>query len=556
MADCGIVGLFAKDGKDVYERLVHSLHVLQHRGEDACGILICNNGEFRLEQRMGLVSANFHFTEDCIIHGDRGIGHTRYPTTNLAADLPTCDIQPIEISYPWIRFYIAHNGTITSFCGLPLSPTESEEQLMDDDSRGEGRDTACRVPTARSSQLLPLMDDDSRGEGRDTACRVSTARASQLLQEIRQDMIGGTDTEAVGRILAYLARESTLEQAISQVIPELTGSFAFLIQTEDRIIGIRDPYGIRPLCFGHLPDAYVIASESCVMNELRKLYYQQMKIPRVDVEPGAGVIISDKGVETVRFAPSPRTAFCIFEDAYFSRPDSNVRGQILSSFRQRCGQRLGARLKADLTLRDAEDSIIVPIPDGGIPFAVGLSRATGIPLMSHGLIRDKYTGRTFIRGEETQGLDRSALVMRKISFLHDVIEDKLVILADDSIVRGTTTRRVSAMAVEAGAKDVIWCFNFPPIRYICPLGIEMFKGGRDQFIANRVADAREHRQVEIGIAEILGVRSAYYMKLEEYLQELNLAPDAACIGCITGVYPFDELNRIYGDAAYLFEGNS
>jgi amidophosphoribosyltransferase len=529
MADCGIVGLFAKDGKDIYERLVHSLHVLQHRGEDACGIVICNDGEPRLKHGIGLVSTNFHFTEDCIIHGDRGIGHTRYPTTNLTADSPTCDIQPIEISYPWIRFYIAHNGTITSFCGLPLSPTESEEQLMDDNSRGEGRNTACRVPTAR---------------------------ANHLLQEVRRDMIGGTDTEAVGRILAYLARESTLEQAISQVIPGLTGSFAFLIQTEDRIIGIRDPYGIRPLCLGHLPDAYVMASESCVMNELRKLYYQQMKIPRVDVEPGTGVIISDKGVETVRFAASPRTAFCIFEDAYFSRPDSNVRGQILSSFRQRCGQRLGARLKADLTLRDAEDSIIVPIPDGGIPFGVGLSRVTGIPLMSHGLIRDKYTGRTFIRGEETQGLDRSALVMRKVSFLHDVIEDKLVILADDSIVRGTTTRRVSAMAVEAGAKEVIWCFNFPPIRYICPLGIEMFKGGRDQFIANRVADAREHRQVEIGIAKILGVRSAYYMKLEEYLQELNLAPDAACIGCITGVYPFDELNRIYGNAAYLFEGNS
>ncbi len=168
MADCGIVGLFAKDGKDVYERLVHSLHVLQHRGEDACGILICNNGELRLEQRIGLVSSNFHFTQDCIIHGDRGIGHTRYPTTNLAAHSPTCDIQPIEISYPWIRFYIAHNGTIMSFCGLPLS------------------------------------------EGRDTACRVSTARANQLLQQIRPDMVGGTDTEAVGRILAYLARESSL----------------------------------------------------------------------------------------------------------------------------------------------------------------------------------------------------------------------------------------------------------------------------------------------------------------------------------------------------------
>jgi len=520
MADCGIVGVFSKDSKSVYRRLVHSLHVLQHRGEDACGILIYNNGISRLERRIGLVSTNFHFTADCLIDGDRGIGHTRYPTTNLSTVLPSCDIQPIEISYPWIKFYIAHNGTITSFCGVPLF---------------QEPDAGCSAPDPVSSIQRPVssIQYDAR----------------QLLNRIKGEMVGGTDTEMVGRILAHLARDSTFEQAIKQVVPELTGSFAFLIQLEDKMIGIRDPYGIRPLCFGELPDAYVVASESCVMNELRKLYYHGMRIPRVDVEPGTGVIISDRGVENVRFAVGHRTAFCIFEDAYFSRPDSNVRGQILSSFRQRCGERLGARLKADLTLRDAESSIIIPIPDGGIPFGVGLSRATGIPLMSHGLIRDKYTGRTFIRGQETYGMDRSDLVMRKISFLHDVIADKLVILADDSIVRGTTTRRVSAMAMEAGARDVIWCFNFPPIRYICPLGIEMFKGGREQFIANRVAGASDLRQLEIGIAKILGVKAAYYTRLEEYLKELNLTPDQACIGCTAGVYPFDKLNQLYGTAS-------
>jgi amidophosphoribosyltransferase len=207
-------------------------------------------------------------------------------------------------------------------------------------------------------------------------------------------------------------------------------------------------------------------------------------------------------------------------------------------------------LKADLSLKDAEHSIIIPIPDGGIPFGVGLSKATNIPLMSHGLIRDKYTGRTFIRGEEIGGLDRSALVMRKMSFLHDVVEDKIVILADDSIVRGTTTRRVSAMAHAAGARDVIYCFNFPPIRYICPLGIEMFSGGREQFIANRVAEADNLHQLEMGIANILGVRAAYYMALDEYLQELGLAADQVCIGCIEGIYPFDELTRLYGCEAF------
>ncbi len=517
MSDCGIVGIFAKDHRNVYERLLHSLHVLQHRGEDACGIMIHNNGESRLERRLGLVSTGFHFTPESIIDGDRGIGHTRYPTTNLSTDLPACDIQPIEISYPWIKLYMAHNGTITSFCGLPLSQTESDQQLESEVTQEEVCDAELTTDTAR-----------------------------RLLQKVKGEMVGGTDTETVGRILAHLAQHCTLEEALKKVIPKLAGSFAFLIQTAGKVIGIRDPHGIRPLCFGELPDGYVIASESCVMNELRKLYYHGVKIPRQDVPPGGGVIMSDKGVAHVKFAQSPRTAFCIFEDAYFSRPDSNVRGQILSSFRQRCGERLGQRLKADFTLQEATDSIIIPIPDGGIPFGVGLSRSTGIPLMSHGLIRDKYTGRTFIRGQETYGLDRSALVMRKVGFLHDVLEDKIVILADDSIVRGTTTRCLSAMALAAGAKDVIYCFNFPPVRYICPLGIEMFKGGRGQFVANRVAGAKNLQELETGIAKILGVKAAYYTSLEEYLQELGLKPDEACLGCTEGIYPFEEQNQLYG----------
>ena len=427
MSDCGIVGILAKDNGNVYEKLVHSLHVLQHRGEDACGILIHNNGESQLERRLGLVSTGFHFTPESIMDGDRGIGHTRYPTTNLNSDLPACDIQPIEIIYPWIKLYIAHNGTITSFCGLPLYQTESDQQPEDEVIQEE-----------------EVCDSE-----------LTQANALQLLQKVKPEMVGGTDTETVGRILAHLAQHCTLEEALKKVIPELAGSFAFLIQTADKVIGIRDPHGIRPLCFGELPD-------------------------------------------------------------------------------------------------------------GGIPFGVGLSRSTGIPLMSHGLIRDKYTGRTFIRGQETYGLDRSALVMRKVSFLHDVIEDRIVILADDSIVRGTTTRCLSEMAIAAGAKDVIYCFNFPPVRYICPLGIEMFKGGREQFIANRVIGASNLQELEMGIAKILGVKAAYYTDPRVYLEELGLKPDEACLGCTEGIYPFEEQNQLYGsmenevipDCSYIYAGST
>jgi amidophosphoribosyltransferase len=529
--DCGIVGIFSKDHKDIYEKLVHSLHVLQHRGEDACGILIYNKGKFRLEKRIGLVSTNFGFSKDKIIEGDRGIGHTRYPTSNLASSSPTNDIQPVEISYDWIKFYIAHNGTITSFCGFPLSQTGNLE----------------RKNVTEESVFECAENED-----------ITPETAKRLLEIVKKEMIGGTDTETVGRIMAHIAlnyisqndkipTSKIIEKVLMKVAPKLTGSYAFLIVTDDSIMGIRDPYGIRPLCFIDMPDGYVMASESCVMNELRKLYYQGAKIHREDVEPGTALIISNEGKRSVRFADSERTAFCIFEDAYFSRPDSNVRNLILSSFRERCGVRLGKRLKADLTLKDASESIIIPIPDGGIPFGVGLARSTGIPLMSHGLIRDKYTGRTFIRGPEIQGLDRTALVMRKLSFLHEIIEDKIVILADDSVVRGTTTRRVSAMAIEAGAKEVIWCFNFPPIRYICPLGIEMFKGGREQFIANKVGSADDLYELEKGIAKILGARSAYYLSLEDYLDELHLTEMSACTGCITGKYPFEEHTRLYGE---------
>ncbi|MGB9595323.1 MAG: phosphoribosyltransferase family protein, partial [Candidatus Poribacteria bacterium] len=375
---------------------------------------------------------------------------------------------------------------------------------------------------------------------------------------VKSEMIGGTDTETVGRILAHLARiyiskgikEPTsiiIKKALEKIAPKLTGSYAFLILTDDSILGIRDPYGIRPLCFIDLPDAYVLASESCVMNELRKLYYPKTKIPREDVEPGAALIISRNGRKSVRFANTERTAFCIFEDAYFSRPDSNIRNQILSSFREQCGERLGERLKTDLTLKEAKESIIIPIPDGGIPFGVGLARSTGIPLMSHGIIRDKYTGRTFIRGPEIQGLNRADLVVRKLSFLHEIVKNKIVILADDSIVRGTTTGKVSEMAIDAGAKEVIWCFNFPPIRYICPLGIEMFKGGREQFIANKIGPTDDLYQLEEGIAKLLNARSVYYLSLDDYLDELHLTEMSACTGCLTGKYPFDELTKLYGE---------
>lgn len=528
MADCGIVGIFSKEHEDIYGKLVHSLHILQHRGEDACGILICNNGKFTLERKVGLVSTNFSFSEDCIIAGDRGIGHTRYPTTNLSSEAPTNDIQPIKISYPWIEFYMAHNGTITSFCGVPLSQTESTEKINEK-----------YISKSKCNEIEEITE----------------ISAQRLLQTVKGEMIGGTDTETVGRLLAHVAKgiktensptSVIIEKALMMVAPKLTGSYAFLIVTDDSIMGVRDPYGIRPLCLIELPDGYVMASESCVLNELRKLFYSGTKVPKIDVNPGTAVIISENGKKEVKFAECKRTAYCIFEDAYFSRPDSNVRGHILSSFRQRCGERLGIRIKGDLTLKEAEESIIIPIPDGGIPFGVGLSKSTGIPLMSHGLIRDKYTGRTFIRGPEIQGLNRASLVMRKLSFLHDVVEGKIVILADDSVVRGTTTRRVAAMAMDAGAKDVIWCFNFPPIRYICPLGIEMFKGGRDQFIANKVASADDLVELEMGIAKILGAKSAYYMSLDEYLQELYLTENDICAGCITGKYPFDELTELYG----------
>ncbi|MBD3181953.1 hypothetical protein GF312_06665 [Candidatus Poribacteria bacterium] len=518
MADCGIVGIFAKDHENVYEKLVHSLHVLQHRGEDACGILVYNNGETHLERKEGLVSSNFHFTEEAYMYGDRGIGHTRYPTTNLDNGCSSCDIQPIEICYDWIRFHIAHNGTITSLCGIPLSNKGKDDKYLD------------------------MARDCHSFEGK----TLTIEEAKILIDKVREEMDGGTDTEMVGRIIAHLSKNMDFEDAVKLVIPGLTGSFALIMQVDGKIIGIRDPYGIRPLVFGRLPDGYVLASESCVLNELRKLYYMGERIPKNDVKPGNGIILSDDGVKVMRFAESQRTAFCIFEDAYFSRPDSKIRGQILSSFRQRCGEKLGERLKSEFTLKDAEESIIIPIPDGGIPFAVGLSKTTKIPLMSHGLIRDKYTGRTFIRAEDTKGLNRADLVLRKLSFLHDVIEDKVVILADDSIVRGTTTKKVSFMAAEAGAKDVIWCFNFPPISYTCPLGIEMFKGGRDQFIANQIVDKDKHYKIEAGIAEILRVKSAYYMTIDDYLEQLGLTFGEACTGCISGVYPFDELNELYG----------
>ena len=539
MADCGIVGILLREHKPVYEKLVYSLHALQHRGEDACGMLIYNEGECQLQRREGLVSDRFHIDESDLFPGDRGIGHTRYPTVSIDPKTARKNIQPLKISYPWIEFYIAHNGTMTSLCGVPLSL----EKLR--------------------AGSLHKSDNEDIPEKPHEDCSIATSEARELLQRVEKEMEGGTDTEMIGRVMAYIARDMPLEDAIRKIVPCIVGSFSMLLQIGGKIIGFRDPHGIRPLCWAELPDGYVIASESCVMNDLRKLAYEPKpdaeptasdagsypKITPNEVKPGEGIVLTDEGKESILLARSPRTAYCIFEDAYFSRPDSNVRNKILSTFRQRCGETLGRRLMSELTLAEAANTIIVPIPDGGIPFAVGLANATGIPLMSHALIRDKYIGRTFIRGANVRGEERKSLVKRKISFLHDVVKGKMVILADDSIVRGNTTIEVSHMATDAGASGVIWCFNFPPISHVCPLGIEMFTEGRGQFIVDRVAGPHDVHSLELGIAAILGAKAVYYMTLEEYRENLGLSEDEICTGCITGRYPFEELNLLYGSQA-------
>jgi amidophosphoribosyltransferase len=454
--ECGVFGVYDVDGAAALTAL--GLHALQHRGQEACGIACFDGQRFHTERHMGHVGDAFAGS-DLVdrLPGAYAIGHTRYST---AGGSFIRNVQPMFADLESGGIALAHNGNLTNFLTL-------REQLV--------ADGAIFQSTSDSEVILHL---------------IARSRKARM----------------VDRFIDALA---TIE-----------GGYALVALTNKKLIGVRDPLGIRPLVLGDLDGKAVLASETCALDMIGARFVR-------DVEHGEMVVIDQDGIQSLKPFPAAQARPCIFEYVYFARPDSVVNGRSVYDVRKR----LGARLAQE---SPAEVDVVVPVPDSGVPAALGYAQEAGLPF-EMGIIRNHYVGRTFI--QPTQGA-RELGVRMKLSPNRSVLAGKRVMLIDDSIVRGTNSVRVVRMVREAGAAEVHLRSASPPIMWPDFYGIDM--PDRDKLLA------ANHSVEEI--AKLLDVDSMGFLTVEGLYWAMDSAPRDPAIPqftdhYFTGDYPTRLLDR-------------
>ncbi|MDT9179347.1 MAG: amidophosphoribosyltransferase [Limnospira sp. PMC 1291.21] len=344
---------------------------------------------------------------------------------------------------------------------------------------------------------------------------VNTAELREEMSRRKFDFVSTTDTELIALAIASEINggKDWLEASIT-AFQMCEGAYSLAIGTPVGLMGVRDPHGVRPLVIGTLgtnPQRYVLASETCGLDIIGAEYLR-------DVEPGELVWITEQGISSFHWSQKPARKLCIFEMIYFSRPDSVVEGESLYSYRMRIGRVLATESSVDADM-------VIGVPDSGIPAAIGFSQQSGIPY-AEGLIKNRYVGRTFI--QPTQVMRESGIKM-KLNTLKDVLEGKRVIMVDDSIVRGTTSRKIVKALRDAGATEVHMRISSPPVTHPCFYGIDT--DNQDQLIAATKSVAE--------IQEQIGVDSLAYLSWEGMLNATKQDPSTFCSACFTGDYPID-----------------
>jgi amidophosphoribosyltransferase len=344
---------------------------------------------------------------------------------------------------------------------------------------------------------------------------VNVAQLRQELADRQLDFVTTTDTELIALAIASEVNsgKNWLDSCVS-AFHLCEGAFSLAIATPEGLMGVRDPHGVRPLVIGTLgtnPQRYVLASETCGLDIIGAEYLR-------DVEPGELVWITEEGISSFHWSQKPTRKLCIFEMIYFSRPDSMVEGETLYNYRRRIGQVLAKEswVEADM---------VIGVPDSGIPAAIGFAQGSGIPY-AEGLIKNRYVGRTFI--QPTQKMRETGIRM-KLNPLKDVLEGQRVIIVDDSIVRGTTSRKIVKALRDAGATEVHMRISSPPVTHPCFYGIDT--DSQDHLVAAT-------QSVE-EIADHIGVDSLAYLSWEGMLQATHTDPNSFCSACFTGDYPID-----------------
>ena len=460
--ECGIFGVTGVS--DAANFVALGLHALQHRGQEAAGI-VTHDAEigFSNARRFGLVRDNF--TNEAVmatLPGSLGIGHVRYSTAGSKGATQIRDVQPFFGEFSMGGAAIAHNGNITNAEAL-------RRELID---------------------------------------RGSIFQSS-------------SDSECIIHLMARSLQKSIPER-MKDALRRVEGAFSVVAMTRTKLIGVRDPLGVRPLVLGQLEGGWALASETCALDIIGAEFIRE-------IDPGEMVVIENNAVTSHRPFEQKRPRFCIFEHVYFSRPDSTLGGRSIYETRSAIGAELAkeAPVEADL---------VCPVPDSGTPAAIGYSRESGIPY-AMGIIRNQYMGRTFI--EPTEQI-RNMGVRLKLNVNRALIRGKRVILVDDSVVRGTTSRKIKEMILDAGAAEVHFRIASPPTAWPCFYGVDTPK--REKLLAATMSEdeMREH----------LGVDSLKFISLDGLYRAVGEAkgrdPKSPqyCDACFSGEYPVEPADMV------------
>jgi len=467
--ECGIYGVFGIDDAAKYVAL--GLHALQHRGQEAAGIVsygarddsqdesdegVERSADFNTVRRIGHVRDNFtKASVMALLPGRVALGHTRYSTSGGKGQTAIRDVQPLYADFAMGGCAVAHNGNLTN----------AEE-----------------------------LRTHLKGRG-------------SIFQS-------SSDTECIVHLMAR-SIQKTIPERMKDALRMVEGAFSVVAMTRTKLIGVRDPLGVRPLVLGRYQDAWILSSETCALDIIGAAFVRE-------IEPGEMIIINADGARSFRPFDEAEPRFCVFEYVYFSRPDSVIGGLSVYEARRRIGVELAreAPVEADL---------VCPVPDSGTPAAIGYAQESGIPYAT-GIIRNAYVGRTFI--EPSQHI-RDMGVRLKLNVNRAIVEGKRVILVDDSVVRGTTSMKIKEMILEAGAREVHFRIASPPTRWSCFYGVDTPE--RDKLLASKLD--------EDGMRRRLGVDSLRFISLDGLYRACgfpagrNADRPQFCDACFSGDYP-------------------
>ena len=455
--ECGVFGVV--NVADAANFVALGLHALQHRGQEAGGIVVHDTDQgFNSARRFGYVRDNFtsHKVMETL-PGSIGIGHVRYSTSGSKGNTAIRDVQPFFGEFANGGAAIAHNGNITNADAL-------RKELIE---------------------------------------RGSIFQSS-------------SDSECIIHLMAR-SMQRTIPDRMEDALRRVEGAFSVVAMTRTKLIGVRDPLGVRPLVLGKLGDGWVLSSETCALDIIGAEFIR-------DVEPGEMVVATEKGVQShFPFRPA-KSRFCIFEHVYFSRPDSILGGRSVYETRENIGRELAKE-------SPVEADLVCPVPDSGTPAAIGFSLESGIPY-AMGIIRNQYMGRTFIEPSEQI---RNMGVRLKLNVNRALIKGKRVILVDDSVVRGTTSRKIKEMILDAGAAEVHFRIASPPTAWPCFYGVDTPQ--REKLLAATMSEEEMRQHLAVDSLKFISLDGLYRAVGEA--NGRNPKAPAYCDACFSGEYPVE-----------------